>query len=67
MSEAMTHAKLPDAILKEYPGAKLDDLKQNCWGCFYHYKLNGAIVGGYDFSFFIYTKDRQKKYFKEGK
>ena len=64
----MTHAQLPAAILEEYPGAKLDDLKQNCWGCFYHYKLDGVIVGGYDFGFFIYTKkNRQKKYFKEAK
>lgn len=61
----MTHAQLPDTILNEYPGTKLDDLKQNCWGCFYHYTINGVIVGGYDFGFFIYTQDRQKKYFKE--
>lgn len=60
----MNHSELPDAILHEYPDLKLDDLKQNCWGVYYHYKTEKyGIVGGYDFDFFIYRKSSRKKFY----
>lgn len=61
----MTHTELPDKILEEYPDLTSDDLKQNCWGGFYHYTAKDyGIVGGYDFGFFIYPKGGgKKKYF----
>ena len=61
----MTHTELPDKILEEYPDLTRDDLKQNCWGTFYHYTTESyGIVGGYDFGFFIYPKgSNRKKYF----
>lgn len=65
----MTHSKLPDAILEEYPDLTRDDLKQNCWGEYYHYRATKyGIVGGYDFGFYIYKKgSRTKHYFDNTK
>lgn len=67
----MTHSELPSKILEEYPDLTLDDLKQNCWGTFYHYTANAkgyGIVGGYDFGFFIYPKgSKHKKYFDDAR
>ena len=65
----MTHSQLPDAILEDYPDLTLDDLKQDCWGVFYHYTVKGlGIVGGYDFGFYIYKKgSRTKQYFDNEK
>ena len=63
----MTHAELPQAILDEYPDLTLDDLRQSCWGCFYHYTAKShGIVGGHDFGFFIVKKDSRKKSYFDG-
>lgn len=60
----MTHQELPQAIIDEYPDLTRDDLKQSCWGCFYHYTAKSyGIVGGYDFGFFIYKKHSHEKFY----